>query len=446
LGPWPVRDDGKLETPAGEEVHAIDHAPNQEQAQEQEQPPRESLPPPRGRRWKWVGILLLLLLVALAAFYYRYYRARRTGQASRLQEPSGVGITVASAKKGNIGVYLEAIGTVTPVYTVNITPQVNGVVTAVHYVEGQMVKKGDPLIDIDPRQYAAQVLQAQGTLERDLNVLAQSKMDLARFRDAWARNAIARQQLEDQEKLVLQNEGLVKSDQGNLQFLQVQLDWCHITAPIAGRLGLRLVDPGNVVQATPATQPGTNSTTAISASSLVIITQVQPITVIFTIAQDYLGDVRDQLRKGITLPVQALDRTSQTRLGSGTVLAIDNQIDTTTGTFKVRANFENAEDKLFPNQFVNVRLLARTLRGVTLIPTNAIQHNGQQAFVFVVRDDITHLQPIKTGITESGVTAVEGIHPRDVVATSSFERLQDGSHVTIVRNAQATHAGGSHAP
>ena len=214
-----------------------------------------------------------------------YEGALRRPQASRLVTPGAVAVTTAIAKKGNIGVYLEAIGTVTPVYTSSITAQVNGLVTAVHYVEGQIVHKGDPLIDIDPRPFQAQVLQAEGTLLRDINVLAQAKMDLERYRAAWARNAIPKQQLDDQEKLVLQNEGQVKSDQGNLQFFQVQLGWCHITAPFTGRIGLRLVDPGNVVVLSAANQ--INSTT-----SLVVITQTQPITVVFTIAEDNLSEVR----------------------------------------------------------------------------------------------------------------------------------------------------------
>jgi membrane fusion protein, multidrug efflux system len=383
-----------------------------------------------------------IILPLAALYYYRHHHARATGEASRVGSPlGGVAVSVAAAKKGNIGVYLDAIGTVTPVYTVNVTSQVNGVVTDVHYTEGQMVQVGDPLIDIDPRPYAAQVMQAEGTLQRDMNVLAQSRMDLDRYREAWARNAIPRQQLEDQEKIVLQNEGLVKSDEGNLKFFQVELGWCHITSPIAGRAGLRLVDPGNVVQASPATQPSATSSVSTGSSSLVIITQVQPITVIFTLAQDYLSEIRDELRKGVTLPVIALDRTLNTRLASGKVLALDNQIDTTTGTIKLRGIFDNSDDTLFPNQFVNAKLLVRTLGGATLIPSNAIQHNGQQAFVFVIRDGVAYLQPVKAGAADSGMTAVEGIRSGEVVATSSFERLQDGARVAPIKS--AAHAAGN---
>jgi multidrug efflux system membrane fusion protein len=329
-----------------------------------------------------------------------------------------VTVTTAIAKRGNIGVYLDSIGTVTPVYTSSITAQVNGLVTAVHYVEGQIVHKGDPLIDIDPRPFQAQVLQAQGVLDRDTNLLAQAKMDRDRFREAWARNAIPKQQLDDQEKLVLQDEGQVKSDQGNLQFLLVQLGWCHITAPFTGRVGLRLVDPGNVVLLAAANQVNANT-------NLAVITQIQPITIVFTLAEDDLAEVRSQMRINATLPVTAYDRSLETKIASGTLTAIDNQVDTTTGTVKLRATFDNADDALFPNQFVNTRLLVKTLRGVTLIPTNAIQHNGQRAFVYVIDEGVAHMRTVKTGAVDAGMTAVEGIRPRTVVATSSFEKLQD---------------------
>ena len=384
--------------------------------------PPQSPPPPRKKHWALVWVLIAL---AVAAYFLVQHRegTRTRSQASRLVTPGGVAVTTTVAKKGNIGVYLEAIGTVTPVYTSSITAQVNGLVTAVHYTEGQIVHTGDPLIDIDPRPFQAQVLQAEGTLLRDTGVLAQAKMDLDRYRAAWARNAIPKQQLDDQEKLVLQNEGLVKSDQGNLQFFQVQLGWCHITAPFTGRVGLRPVDPGNVVVLSAANQ--TNATT-----SLVVITQTQPITIVFTIAEDSLGEVRARMRGGGTLPVDAYDRALVTRIASGKLTAIDNQVDTTTGTVKLRATFENTDDALFPNQFVNTRLLVKTLNGVTLIPSNAIQHNGQTAFVYVIEEGTAHMQTVKAGTMNAGLTAVEGIRPGSVVATSSFERLQDNAPVT----------------
>jgi multidrug efflux system membrane fusion protein len=393
-------------------------------------------PPPRRKSRRRLVLIWFALAVALYFFWRRYEGFRKQPQASRLVAPNGVTVTTAMAKKGNIGVYLESIGTVTPVYTSAVTAQVNGLVTAVHYVEGQIVHKGDPLIDIDPAPFQAQVLQAQGTLDRDTNLLAQAKMDLERYRAAWARNAIPKQQLDDQEKLVLQDEGQVKSDQGNLQFLQVQLGWCHITAPFTGRVGLRLLDPGNVVVLSAANQ--VNGTT-----SLAVITQVQPITIVFTLAEDNLAEVRSQTRSHATLPVTAYDRTLQTKIASGTLTAIDNQVDTTTGTVKLRATFDNADDALFPNQFVNARLLVRTLKGVTVIPTNAIQHNGQTTFVYTIGDGIAHMRTVNTGSVDAGMTVVEGIRPGTAVATSSFEKLRDNAPVVVANTPVHARKGGA---
>jgi multidrug efflux system membrane fusion protein len=356
-----------------------------------------------------------------------------------MMAPGTIPVTTAIAKRGSLGVYLEAIGTVTPVYTASITAQVNGQITAVHYTEGQLVHKGDPLIDIDPRPFQAQVLQAQGTLDRDTNLLAQSKINLERYREAWARNAIPRQQYEDQQKIVLQNEGQVKSDQGNLQFFLVQLGWCHITAPFTGRVGLRLVDPGNVVVLSAANQ--INGTT-----SLVVVTQIEPITVVFTLAEDDLSQVRAQLRRGASLQVYAYDRALQTKIATGRLMALDNQVDTTTGTVKLRAIFDNANDALFPNQFVNTRLLVKTLSGVTLIPSNAVQHNGDTTFVYAIRDGAAHIQNVKTGQTEGGMTTVDGIRPGTVVATSNFEKLQNGVPTTPAKKPSPSASRGSSAP
>jgi membrane fusion protein, multidrug efflux system len=331
----------------------------------------------------------------------------------------GVTTTTAAAKKGDIGIYLESIGTVTPVYTSSITSQVNGIVNTVLFTEGQQVHKGEALIDIDPRPYQATLLQAQGALERDQNVLAQAQMDLERYRNALAKNAVAEQTVADQEKLVLQDQGTVKNDQGTVQYDQVQLDYCHITAPISGQVGLRLIDPGNVVQSTGAT-------------TLAVIAQLQPITVIFTLSEDSLGPVVARLRAHATLPVDVFDRSAQKKIASGQLLALDNQIDTTTGTVKVRAQFDNKDNALFPNQFVNTRLLVNTLQGVTLIPAAAVQQNGSTSFVYVIQDNVAALRNIKTGVTDGGVTQVDGIQPGDVVATSGFDKLQDKAKVAIV--------------
>ena len=379
------------------------------------------------RAFMWI-VLLLIFGVAFALVL-------RHGQDTKKVAPPAAKITVttATAQKGDIGVYLEAIGTVTPVYTSSITSQVNGLVVGVHYKEGQLVSKGDALVDIDARPYEANLLQAQGALERDQNLLAQARMDLERYRAAWARNAIAKQILDDQEKLVLQDEGTVKNDQGAVQFDQVQVDYCHITAPIAGRVGLRLVDPGNVVQSS-------------GGVTLAVITQLQPITVIFTIPEDNLGQVQVRVRAKAKLDVDAFDRTAQTKIGSGVLLTLDNQIDTTTGTVKGRAIFDNKNDALFPNQFVNTRLLVNTLQGVTLIPASAIQQNGQASFVYVIQNNIAHIRAIKPGVTDGGKTQVDGIDPGDVVADSSFDKLQDNAAVVTSAKPTPASTSGSSAP
>jgi membrane fusion protein, multidrug efflux system len=374
--------------------------------------------------------LLLLVIVLVIFLVWHHHEEAKKAAAKARQGTPGVTITSATAEKGDINVYLEAIGTVTPVYTASITSQVSGQVVEVHYREGQIVSKGDALVDIDPRPFRATLLAAQGALERDENVLAQAQMDVERYRESWARNGIAKQILDDQEKLVLQDKGTVKNDQGNVEFDQVQLDFCHITAPISGRVGLRLVDPGNVVQSSGNT-------------TLAVITQLKPITVVFTVPEDSLGQVEAGMRKKANLSVDAFDRTAQTKIDIGKLLTLDNQIDTTTGTVKGRAQFENKKNGLFPNQFVNTRLLVDALQGVTLIPASAIQQNGQASFVYVIQDNVAHNRAVKPGVTEAGETQVDGINPGDVVATSSFDKLQENTKVVISNNPPPANGSGS---
>jgi multidrug efflux system membrane fusion protein len=379
-------------------------------------------------------LLLVLVIAVILVLVFRHHdESKNAAPAGRRGFGGPVTTTVATATKGNIGVYIDAIGTVTPVYTDSITAQVSGLVMQVHYKEGQLVHKGEALIDIDPRPYEAQLLQAQGALERDLNLLAEAKMDLQRYQDAWAKNSIPKQTLDDQEKIVLQDEGTVKNDQGTVQYDEVQLAFCHITSPINGRVGLRLVDPGNVVQAN-----GNNA--------LVVITQLQPITVIFTVSEDSLPQVQAQTRKGKQLTVDAFGRAQQNKLDSGKLLTFDNQIDTTTGTVKMRALFANKNEALFPNQFVNTRLLEDTLQGVTLIPTSAIQHNGQTAFVYVIQNDTAQIRNIKTGVSDGETTEVTGINPGEVVANSSFEKLQNNSKIVVSKQALPAASTESQAP
>lgn len=402
-------------------------------------PERESVPEPTPHRRStrvivWT-VLLIVLAIVILLIWRHHESAKKAAAAAAAARAKSAGITIstATAQKGDIGVYLEAIGTVTPVYTDSITAQVNGLVIAVHFKEGQMVKKGDPLIDIDPRPYQATLLQAQGTLQRDQNVLAQAEMDAQRYQEAWDRKAIAKQQLDDQQKLVLQEQGTVKNDEGTVKYAEVQVDFCHITAPISGRMGLRLVDPGNVVQSS-------------GTITLAVITQMSPITVIFTIPEDSLDSVQAGMRKKSGLSTDAFDRTAQKKIASGKLLTLDNQIDTTTGTVKARAIFDNKNNALFPNQFVNTRLLVDTLTGVTLIPAPAIQQNGQASFVYVIQDNVAHQRSVKTGVTDAGTTQVDGINPGDVVATSGFDKLQDNAKVVVSNNPPPGSANGSNAP
>jgi membrane fusion protein, multidrug efflux system len=368
-------------------------------------------------------VLVWTVLLGLFGFGFWWVLLKHEDSSKTVaKSPRGGGgpvtVTPVTATKGDIGIYLDSIGTITPVYTASITSQVNGIITSVHYKEGQPVRKGDPLVDVDPRPYQATLTQALGTLERDENLLAQAKMDLQRYQDAWGRQAIPKQTLDDQEKLVLQTQGTVKIDQGAVEFDQVQLEYCHITAPIAGRVGLRLVDPGNVVQSS-------------GTLTLAVITQITPITIIFTIPEDNLGQVQSRLHKNAKLTVDAFDRAALRKIATGTLLTLDNQIDTTTGTVKARALFENKDAALFPNEFVNTRLLVDTVHNGTLIPSSAIQHNGQVAFVYVLQDNVAHLKNIKAGVTDGGTTEVTGISPGDVLANSSFDKLQDNSKVMI---------------
>jgi multidrug efflux system membrane fusion protein len=370
---------------------------------------------PKSRWWIWV---IVAAAIVAGGWWWRSgsdSAAKAGGDAA--SRP--VLVTTATAHQGDIGIYLSALGAVTPVYTDMVTSRVQGEITQVYYREGQMVQKGDPLIEIDPRPYQAALTQAEGQLAHDQAVLTEAKIDLERYKQALDRNAIAKQQYDDQQQVVLQDEGTVKNDEGQLANAKVNLVYTHITAPISGRVGLRLVDPGNIVQA--------NSTTV-----LVVITQLEPITVIFSIAEDSLSQIQQQLRKGKKLTVDAFDREGNTKLASGTLLTLDNVIDPTTGTLKLKAIFDNKDNALFPSQFVNVKLLVDTQHNVTLIPTPAIQRNAQGAFSYVIKDGQTaSIRTITPGTTDGSLTAVQGLEPQEVVAVNGFDKLLDGAKVTV---------------
>lgn len=373
----------------------------------------------RSRRW---AILVAVLLTVVGATFLLSQRVQtNTPEGARGKKKGGgaIPVGIAPVEQGDIGVYLNALGTVTPVYSVTVTSRVTGQLMEVHYREGQIVHKGELLAVIDPRPYQATVMQAEGQLARDRATLKNSYIDLDRYKLIYAQKAIPEQTLATQQAVTEQNEGTVKVDQGNLEAAKVNLEYARITAPIDGRVGLRLVDPGNIVQA--------NGT-----SGILTIAQLQPITVVFTIAEDYVSEVSSQLRAGHKLVVDALDRSNQSELAKGTVLTIDNAIDTTTGTVKVRSSFGNKDYRLFPNEFVNARLLLKTLHKANLISTAAIQRNNDLAYVYVV--DATNsvkMRNIKIATTDGNIAAVTGVNPGEKVVTDGFDRLQDGVKVAV---------------
>jgi multidrug efflux system membrane fusion protein len=366
--------------------------------------------------WIWISAFVI---VAISVFFIVRGDDKEAEAKKAKPVAKPVPVATSNARQDDIGIYLEALGTVTPVYTVNIISRVQGQIVSVNYKEGQVVHKGDSILEIDPRPYDAALLQAQGQLMKDEAVLKESQIDLKRYKTAYAKNAIAKQQLDDQEQAVFQDEGAVKSDEGTVENAKANLDYCHIQSPIEGRVGLRLVDPGNMVQS--------NSTTALA-----VITQLQPIDVVFSVSEDHLGQVQEQLQKGKQLSVDLYDRSKQHKIATGKLLTIDNVVDPTTGTVKFKAEFVNEDNSLFPNQFVNARLLVDTEQRQILISSSAIQRNAQGAFVYIVKSDQTaEMRKITVGAVDGDNTAVTNVKAEEVVVVTGFDKLGDGSKVAV---------------
>ncbi len=379
--------------------------------------------PSSRRRWLW---LLVLVLLGVGVYLARGKKSDTkaisvpsTAAGGRARGIGVIPVVAARAQRGNIGVYLTGLGAVTPVYTVAVKSRVDGQLMRVLYKEGDPVRQGDLLVEIDPRPFQVQLTQAEGQLLKDQAALDNARIDLARYQTLLTQNAVAEQQLATQKALVAQYEGAVKTDQGQIDSAKLNIVYCHITAPISGRVGLRLVDSGNIVHGS-------------DANALLVITQIQPISVIFTIAEDQLPVVLQRVRAGQRLRAEAYDRDWKTRLAQGWLTTLDNQIDQATGTLKLRATFDNRDNALFPNQFVNVRLLVEEKHGVTLLPTAAVQRNSQMTYVYVVKPNSTvTVRPIGVGTTEGDQSEItSGLSPGEIAVMTGVDKLQEGSKVT----------------
>jgi multidrug efflux system membrane fusion protein len=383
-----------------------------------------------------IGVVLVVLAGAAGAYFYFAPRNDGASQGTTTAAPpaktKGKGggsdpnrptpVVAEPARIGDINIFLNGLGTITPLRTVTVRSRVEGELQQVAFTEGQLVKAGDLLAQIDPRPFQVQLMQAEGQMAKDAALLANARIDLERYKTLFEQDSIAKQQVDTQAALVRQYEGMVQTDRSQIDNARLQLTYARVTAPISGRLGLRQVDPGNVVRAG-------------DANGIVVITQVQPVAVVFPIPQDNLPQVLNKSREKEKLPVEAWDRENRQKLATGTLITVDNQIDPTTGTVKLKAQFGNENGALFPNQFVNVRMLVDVRRGVTTLPTAALQRGSQGMFVYVVKEDSTvTVRPIKAGPTEGDRVAVEaGVQPGERVVVDGLDRLREGAKVELAQ-------------
>jgi multidrug efflux system membrane fusion protein len=413
--------------------------PDAPQAETVQEPgPSQEPPPQRARRrlWPWllgVGVIGLIAWLILTQAGHKPSESDKTarGGAKGAVPARPVPVVAATARTGDFGVYITGLGTVTALNTVTVRSRVDGQLMRVAFREGELVRQGQLLAEVDPRPFQVQLTQAEGQMAKDQATLQNARVDLERYRILFQKDAIPQQQLDTQAATVRQLEASLKSDQGQVDSAKLNIVYSRITAPVSGRVGLRLVDAGNIVHAT-------------DQNGLVVITQLQPITAVFTIPADRLAQVQAPMRSGRSLEVAAYDRDLKTRLATGSLIAVDNQIDPTTGTVRLKAQFGNDDNALFPNQFVNARLLVDTLRGTVIVPAAAIQRSPQSAYVYVVRKDSTaEMRNVEIQLTEGDDTAIRrGITSGEAVVIDGVDKLQPGSKVDV----RTANANGSRKP
>jgi multidrug efflux system membrane fusion protein len=397
----------------------------------EEAAPQPALRPAKRRWWIW---LVVLGMVAAGTWYFRSARSNTQAENSNANAPAGGGghgqngapgfnpivpVVVATAQHGDVPIYFTGLGTVTAFNTVTVHSRVDGQLISVAFKEGQFVHQGDVLAQIDPRPFQVILEQAEGALAKDQAQRKDAEANFERFKLLYAEGVIPKQQMDTQQAQVGQFDGAIKTDQAMIDSAKLQLSFTHITAPISGRIGLRLVDAGNMVHAS-------------DAGGLLVITQLQPISVVFSLPQDQLPQVVAKLRTGGQLPVMAYDRDNTAKIASGTLASIDNQIDTTTGTYKLKATFSNDTNILFPNQFVNVHLLVDTKRNLTVVPVTAIERGPQGTYVYAVdHNNVAKIRPVTIAqSTDENAGLSSGVNPGDTVVIDGQDKLQDGTQVS----------------